>query len=129
MDGRALVIDDNQLNLETLLALLKKEGMDSVGILNPADVFPILDEVEPVSVIFLDIEFPNHDGFEILPDLQADVRLHDVPIVAYSVHISELQEARDAGFHSFIGKPLSVSAFPEQLRRILNDEAVWEVGQ
>ena len=129
MVGKALVIDDNQLNLETLLALLKKEGMDTIGILNPLDTFPILDEIESVDVIFLDIEFPNHDGFEFLPELHADPRLRDVPIVAYSVHISELQEARDAGFHSFIGKPLSVSAFPNQLRRILNDEAVWEVGQ
>jgi len=129
MVGKALIIDDNQLNLETLAALLKKEGMDTIDVLNPQDIFPALDEVDQVDIIFLDIEFPNHNGFTLLPELQEDPRLHGVPIVAYSVHISEVQEARDAGFHSFIGKPLSVSAFPDQLRRILHGEAVWEVGQ
>jgi two-component system cell cycle response regulator DivK len=80
-------------------------------------------------VVFLDIEFPNDDGFHILPELQADPRLQQVPIVAYSVHTNELPAAREVGFHSFLGKPLDVSAFPGQLRRILNGQSVWEVGQ
>ena len=129
MVSRALIVDDNPLNLETLAALLKREGFESINLLNPQDIASTLDTVEAIDVVFLDLEFPNDDGFNILPQLQQDPRLHNVPIVAYSVHISEVQEARDAGFDGFIGKPLMVSVFPDQLRRILNGEAVWEVGQ
>lgn len=129
MPGVAMIVDDNQLNLETLAALLHKEGMHTINLLNPHDISTTLDTTGEVAVVFLDIEFPNDDGFHIIKELQKDPRLADVPIVAYSVHISELQEAHDAGFHSFLGKPLNVSAFPSQLRRILNGEAVWDVGQ
>ena len=126
---QALVIDDNHLNLESLSALLHREGMDVVTTVNPRNISPLLDEVGHVDVVFLDLEFPNDDGYTILPALLADARLQNVPIVAYSVHINELQEAREAGFHGFLGKPLDASAFPNQLRRILNGESVWEVGQ
>lgn len=129
MAGRALIIDDNNLNLETLSALLHKEGMEVATTQNPSRISHMLDEVGRVDVVFLDIEFPNDDGFDYLPGLLNDARLQNVPIVAYSVHISELQEAREAGFHGFLGKPLNASAFPSQLRRILNGESVWEVGQ
>ena len=81
----------------------------------------------PVDLVFLDLEFPNYDGFDILADLQADPRLAHVPFVADTVHISEQNQARQAGFHSFLGKPLDVQKFPEQVRRILNGERVWEI--
>jgi hypothetical protein len=34
---------------------------------------------------------------------------------------------REAGFHSFLGKPLNVGRFPNLLRRILSGQPVWEV--
>ena len=129
MAAKALIIDDNTLNLESLAALLKKEGMETTSVNNPHDIALALDEIGHVDVVFLDLEFPNDDGFHILPELKADLRLQAVPIVANSVHTNELPAAREAGFHSFLGKPLDASAFPGQLRRILNGEPVWEVGQ
>ncbi|MBA3532292.1 MAG: response regulator, partial [Ardenticatenales bacterium] len=38
----------------------------------------------------------------------------------------DVAKARQAGFNGFIGKPLSSKRFPEQIRRILRGEAVWE---
>ena len=32
-----------------------------------------------------------------------------------------------AGFDGFLGKPLNRNRFPEQVRRILEGEGVWEV--
>jgi hypothetical protein len=43
----------------------------------------------------------------------------------YSVHASEINRARDMGFHSCLGKPLNADDFPEQLARILRGERVW----
>lgn len=53
--------------------------------------------------------------------------LDDVPIVAYSVHVSEIEIARRAGFDGFLGKPLDADRFSDQLRRILSGEQVWEI--
>jgi two-component system cell cycle response regulator DivK len=38
-----------------------------------------------------------------------------------------MQRAKEAGFDGFIGKPLDPDRFPNQIRRVLQGEAVWEV--
>ena len=128
MTDYALIIDDNELNLDSLTVLLKREGISAVGIQSPRNLDEALESISNLCVIFLDLEMPNDNGFDIIAYLREEKQLYDIPIVAYTVHVSEQNEAKDAGFHSFIGKPLDVNRFPDQLRRILNNEPVWEVG-
>jgi len=40
----------------------------------------------------------------------------------------QMNKARDAGFDGFLGKPLDPDRFPEQIRRVLAGEAVWEMS-
>lgn len=122
----ALIIDDNRQNLEALALLLKREGMKPVTVDLPRNIPQVVETLEQIAIVFLDLEFPNGDGLQIIHELQQYPHLRHVPIVAYTVHISEQNEARAAGFHSFLGKPLSVDRFPDQLRRILSGEHVWE---
>lgn len=125
---RALIIDDNQSNADVLEMLLKNEGISSTVVALPRNLPVILDELSgQVDVVFLDLELPNHDGFELLEMLKPDSRLGGAPIVAYTVHTSEINEARQAGFHSFLGKPLDTQRFPDQLKRILDGVPVWEI--
>lgn len=127
MTGTIFVLDDNPTNLDAISLLIRKEGFRIVTLQSPRDLAHTLDKIDDLSVIFLDLEFPNEHGFRIIEVLKRDPRLQNVPIVAYSVHISELNEAKAAGFHSFIGKPLSVERFSDQLQRILKGIPVWEV--
>ena len=129
MTGTALIVDDNKLNLETLAVLLDKEGFSAITLTTPRDIFATLDEVGKVDVVFLDLEYPNDDGLVAINDLREHPALENVPIIAYSVHISEIHETRAAGFDGFIGKPLDVTTFPQHLERILQGIPVWEVGQ
>jgi CheY-like chemotaxis protein len=76
-------------------------------------------------VIFLDLEMPGIDGYPMLSYLKNDDRFNNVPVVAYTVHMSEMNVARQKGFHSFLGKPLDADLFPEQLAAILRGEHVW----
>ena len=124
----ALIVDDNAENLEALALLLKKEGFSPIVLKSPRDISTAVNGSTQIDVVFLDLEFPNYDGMEVIGDLKTEQRLNGVPIVAYSVHTSEVNEARAAGFDSFIGKPLVVDQFPGQLRRILTGEHVWEAG-
>lgn len=124
---RALVIDDNRNNLEVLTLLLEREGVEPSAVLGVHQIDSALNAAKPFDVVFLDLEFPNADGFDVLQALKLDSRLNDVPIVAYSVHTSEIDRARRAGFDSFLGKPLDMARFPDQLRHILAGTPVWEV--
>lgn len=122
----ALIIDDNLNNTEVLAMLLESQGLSHTSLTSVRSLAATLDSLVKVDIIFLDLEFPNYSGFHILADLRQDPRLDHVPVVAYSVHTSEVNEARDAGFHSFLGKPLNAQRFPDQLRDILNNQHVWD---
>lgn len=127
MSRHALIVDDNISNVEALKLLLERENVTSTTLTSPINLPELLETLSPVDLVFLDLEFPNYHGFDLLAQLQADPRLAGATFVAYTVHISEQNEARQAGFHSFIGKPLDIHRFPGQLQRILNGEHVWEI--
>jgi CheY-like chemotaxis protein len=127
MTFNALIIDDNQANVNVLVVLIKREGGTCITVNSPADVLGALDPTTHLDIVFLDFEFPNYSGLEWISILKDDARLADVPFVAYTVHTSEQTDAWSAGFHSFIGKPLNVEKFPEHLGQILQGIPVWVV--
>jgi CheY-like chemotaxis protein len=129
MTIQALVVDDNPMNLDVLQKALELEGVSPYLCHHPNDIAPALDEAGNVQLVFLDLEFPNYDGLKLIHSMKQDPRLANVPFVAYTVHISQQNEAAEAGFHSFLGKPLNVDMFHDYLQRILAGEPVWELGQ
>ncbi|HEX2907224.1 MAG TPA: response regulator [Phototrophicaceae bacterium] len=70
------------------------------------------------------VEMPRVNGYEALTILKTYPRFSHIPVVAYTVHISEMNAAFELGFDAFIGKPISAEAFPEQLKQILHGEKV-----
>ncbi len=128
VDKQALIIEDNPLNSEILTILLNEAGIQTHAVLSPRGLAETIARMPQLCIIFLDLEFPNDSGFDILTELRANSSIQNIPIVAYSVHLSMIEDARRAGFSSFIGKPLSSDKFPEQLQRILNGQGVWETA-
>lgn len=122
----ALIVDDNTTNLEVMAEMLAALGLTYTTVQNPNRLGAALDQLERIDVVFLDLEMPGLDGYAVLDILRHDYGI-TAPIVASTVHLNEIQTARQMGFHSFLGKPLKVSRFPDQLERILNGERVWEV--
>lgn len=122
-----LVIDDNKQNIDVLGMLLKSEGVSYSEVLYPGDVENAVSMDGPFDVVFLDLQFPTNNGFTLIEKLRHMDAFNGVPIVAYSVHTSEFEAARGAGFDGFLGKPLDADRFPDQLRRILSGEQVWTV--
>lgn len=121
---QALIIDDNTRNLRVLSQLLHKNGAECVEVADPRQLPSILPALEPVEVVFLDLEMPGMDGFEVKEMLRS--HLGDTPIIAYTVHVSEMDVVRQAGFDGFLGKPLDSTRFPDQFARILRGERVWD---
>lgn len=124
MTQHALVIDDNSQNRKVLTQLLAKQGVSSTEVPDPRKLSTTLPALEPVDVVFLDLEMPGLDGYDVKNLLRS--YLSNVPIIAYTVHVSEINVVRQQGFDGFLGKPLDNSRFPEQLARILNHQPVWD---
>ncbi len=123
---RALIIEDEETSADVLRNLLDQLEVDSAVIFSSPRIAAVIGQTARPDVIFLDLEMPNMNGYEVLELIKSDAEFDGVPVVAYTTHISHMNEARRAGFHSFLGKPLHRVDFAENLRRILNGESVWE---
>src|SRR5688572_21966727 len=126
MSFHALVIDDNGSNLKVLARLLARQNVTCTEINNSATLAEILPTLGTVDVVFLDLEMPVLDGYHIKDVLRS--ALGKTPIIAYTVHVSEMNVVRNLGFDGFIGKPVDNARFPDQLARILRGESVWDRG-
>src|SRR5215510_2651274 len=108
----ALIIDDDSFNLGVLSQMLDMEGVSSSGLINPVMLDEALADSTPIDLVFLDLELPGTNGLEIFHSLKANDRFQEVPIIAYTVHVSEINTIRQLGFQGFIGKPIDADKFP-----------------
>jgi len=121
----AIIVDDNPDNLLVLGTLLEMENVEHTPVQDPAHFSNAIADLPHIEVIFLDLELPEIDGYQLYEQIRRDERLKHVPVVAYSVHTNQIQRTRQLGFQGFLSKPLNAEAFPHQLTQILNGQLVW----
>lgn len=124
-----LIVEDNLNNFILMTRLLAFLGVKKCEW--KASGWKVLEFAETlgnIDLILMDINLPDADGFESLTSLRSHPRFREVPIVAVTADVSlkNVTRAREAGFNGFIGKPLDPDRFPEQVRRALQGEEVWE---
>lgn len=125
-EKHAVIVDDNSKNVNILARMLNAQEVSTTQITDSREVEAMLNEIEHADVIFLDLEMPNLDGFQVLDLIKSHPKYQGTPVVAYTVHVSEIRVAHQHGFDGFIGKPLDSDKFPDQLARIFSGEGVWE---
>jgi two-component system cell cycle response regulator DivK len=93
-------------------------------------VLEFADSMARVDLVLLDIHIPDEDGYAVLQRLRGDPRFKDTRIVAVTADASQesMMRAKAAGFDGFIGKPLDPDEFPNQIKNILQGQAVWSCG-
>src|SRR5215467_2139436 len=95
----ALLVDDDENNLSVLTEMLALEGVTSTSVNNPAKLADTLATLKQIDLIFLDLEMPNADGYEVLDFLRQQLG-SEIPVIACTVHTNEVNTARELGFHS-----------------------------
>lgn len=124
-DLSVFVLDDDENSLMVIEGLLADLNINCVTLQDPTRVEEAFQAIDVPQAIFLDLEMPKINGYELLGTLRAYTG-SSVPIIACTVHTNEMTTARKLGFDGFVAKPLSSDRFPDQLERILNGIEVWE---
>ena len=116
-----LVVEDNERNLKLLRDLLEYEGY-RVRAARTAEDGIALAVSEPPDLVLMDLQLPGIDGMEALRQLRASPRTADIPVVAVTAQAMKQDRERvlEAGFDGYVEKPISVRAFPEQVRGFLS---------
>ena len=80
-----------------------------------------LAQSAPPDLILMDISMPGMDGLSAPERLRAMPELDTVPIVALTANVREgdREMTLEAGCDGYIGKPIDVDEFPEQVLNYL----------
>ena len=122
---KALVCEDNALNLEILRTILVHQGMEVVGKENGKLGLEAYEASAPgeFSCIFLDLRMPVMDGKTTAIQIRALDRADakDVPIFAVSADAFQenVEECLAAGMNAHIAKPINVDQLLETLHHYL----------
>jgi len=128
-DATVLVVEDNVSNFVLIARMLGYLGIHCEWKTSGYEVVEYADTLPRLDLILMDIRLPYEDGYGALKKIRDSERLKETTIVAVTAEASseQIKKARTAGFDGFLGKPLDPDRFPEQIRRILSGEAVWEL--
>ncbi len=82
---RCLIVDDNALFLEGAADLLRREGLDVIGVAsNSAQAIQLASELRP-DVTLVDIDLGDEDGLEVARQL-SDTSAVDSKVILISTH-------------------------------------------
>jgi two-component system cell cycle response regulator DivK len=130
-DATVLIVEDNVSNFVLMARMLAYMGVPRCEWKTSGwQVAEFADTLPRIDLILMDIRLPYEDGFSALEKVRASARFKQTIIVAVTAEASQAQmaKARAAGFDGFLGKPLDPDRFPDQIRRLLRHEPVWELS-
>jgi two-component system cell cycle response regulator DivK len=118
VDELILIVDDNARNVKLARDVLRFAGFRTLEAGTGGDAVSLAAEHVP-NVILMDIRLPDMDGTEALRLLRRGVSTAAIPIVALTSFAmkGDRQFFLDVGFDGYLEKPISVRAFPDQVRR------------
>ena len=125
--ARALIVDDNDINLKVSQGLLKPYGLatDTAG--SGTDAIRLINKTK-YDIIFMDHMMPGMDGVEATKAIRGydDSYHRSVPIIALSANTIEGVEAlfKSAGMNDFLPKPVETALLEACLKKWLPPEKV-----
>lgn len=113
---RVLYIEDNADNRMLVRRVLMAYDIDVDEADNAYDGLAMAQE-NPPDLILMDLSMPGMDGVEATQRIRKTPALDNVPVVALTANVREgdKQMSLDAGADGYIGKPIDVDKFPNQV--------------
>ena len=118
MKFRAHIVDDEQLARQRVRLLLREEpDVEVIG--ESSDAFEAIDQIQAIrpDLLFLDVQMPEMDGFELLRRLPQDLLPVVIFTTAYDQHALR---AFDVNALDYLLKPFKPARFKEAVQRVRN---------
>ena len=124
---RILLADDDPAGAELTVAALKhlQPKIDVTIVTDGEETLSFLKQrpaSELPSLVLLDLKMPKVDGHEVLQEIRSEPGLRALPVVILTSSDLDSDRARsqELGCNGYLVKPVSIDAFIQDLRRLLN---------
>lgn len=115
-----LYVEDNPDNRLLIRRVLVSEGYAVVEAANAKDAFDRIKEAAP-SLILMDINMPDMDGYTLTAKLRSIPELNQVPIIALTANVmkGDRERSMEAGCDGYLQKPVDIDTLTSQIEKYL----------
>ena len=120
MTEKILLIEDNEQNRILMRQILPRHGYDLLEAKDGLTGIEMARAHMP-ALILLDIQMPVMNGFMVIRELQNDVELRKIKVIAVTSFAmkGDREKALQAGFDEYVTKPIDTRTFPELVKQVL----------
>lgn len=120
---RALIIEDNEDNMELISFILKKNGYETLQAETGLQGFKLALQEKP-DFIVLDIQLPDIDGYEVLRRIRSSEINGNIPVIAVTSYAmtGDREKMLAAGCSGYVEKPIDPRKIINQIRKITGGE-------
>ena len=126
--GKILAVDDNEINLQILVACLEGLGHQTQSVTSGEAALQLLQS-EGFDLVLLDVVMPGIDGFEVLSQIKNDVNLRHLPVIMISglEEMDAVIRCITTGADDFLPKPFDPTLLRARIgacleRKFLRDQ-------
>ncbi len=115
---RVLLVDDNPLNQQLAIELLKRAGIQ-ITVVDNGERAVEANRTTHFDLILMDLQMPIMDGYAATQIIRAGANNAAVPIVALTADVmaGERERCLDAGMNAYLGKPIDFLALYSTLKQ------------
>ncbi|MBX3165939.1 MAG: protein kinase [Candidatus Eremiobacteraeota bacterium] len=118
-EPKLLLVDDNKENLTWLARRLRRDGFQIVLAESGSMALEIMD-MEPVSLVLLDVQMPDMDGFQVLEAIRKTHTQNELPIFMVSANTDTASKVQgmELGANDYIPKPVEYEFLLAKLKSL-----------
>jgi CheY-like chemotaxis protein len=122
---RILLVEDNEINMELAMELLKDVGVLYDCAWNGEEAIEKLKESN-FDLVLMDIQMPLMDGLTASRKIREELNIKDLPVLAMTAHAmkGEREKSLAAGMNDHITKPIDPEFLYITLRKFLAPESI-----
>ncbi len=127
---RVLLVEDNPINQEVVVALLKRVGVAADVTAEGREALAMVQAKHTggaaYDAVLMDRHMPGMDGLETTRLIRSDARCATLPIIALTADVvgGAREECLSAGMNDFLSKPFVPEALYETLSRVIQPGVV-----
>ena len=119
-DIRILLVEDNRINRQIAISLLKKKGWYVFPVENGKEAIDALQK-ETFDIVLMDVQMPVMDGFKATSLIRAQEKHTEkhIPILAMTAYAlkGDRERCLDAGMDDYITKPINADELYETVTK------------
>ena len=117
-----LIVEDKETSRELLRTVLENQGYQVEEAENGEQALQRVRSAIP-DLVLLDLQLPLRDGYEVLREFRKNPAMAKTPVVAVTANAmqGDRERALEAGFTSYIAKPVALAHLREEVTRLLGN--------